>query len=321
MNVEQYKGMDLATSIFGMYLVDNTTEQDNYHVLTADMSVASCLERIKLQMPERYTDVGIAEQNMVGIAAGLAAEGFHPIAICQAVFITMRAFEMDRQFLGYMKNNVVLVGLHAGFFLQFMGNTHYAIEDMAIMRTIPGMTVLSPADAGEAVACMDVALKHDGPVYIRLTGGSMAPTVFEEDCEVVIGMNKVVREGKDITIFATGAMVGNSLKAAEILEEQNGIDAKVVDVCSIKPLDKDSINESKTSKLIASVEEHNVVGGLGSAIADYMAEEGGFAPIIKLGVQDQFGEVGDYQYQLDYHGLTPEKIAVSIYNKLNSFNL
>ena len=154
MNVEDYKGMDLAASIFGMYLVDNKDKHPDVHILTADMSVASCLDRIKLQMPECYTDVGIAEQNMIGVAAGLSAEGFQPIAICQAVFITMRAFEMNRQLLGYMKNNVILVGLHAGFFLQFMGSTHYAIEDIAIMRTIPGMIVLSPADAGEAVACV-----------------------------------------------------------------------------------------------------------------------------------------------------------------------
>lgn len=315
MKVVDYKGMDLATAIFGMYLVDNIDKFSSIHVLTADMSVASCLDRIKLQMPERYTDVGIAEQNMIGVASGLASEGFHPIAICQAVFITMRAFEMNRQLLGYMNNNVVLVGLHAGFFLQFMGTSHYAIEDIAIMRTIPGMTILSPADAGEAVACMQAALNHKGPVYIRLTGGSLAKTVYPQDCDVTIGKNNLVLDGRDITIFATGAMVGQSIEAANLLSTKYGLSVKVVDVVSIKPLDTDSIAVSKNHKLLVSVEEHSIIGGLGSAISEYTASVGGFAPILKLGVQDRFVDVGDYQYQLEQNRITPELIAKDIYNK------
>ena len=318
MDVTLYKGVDPAASIFGMYLVDNENKAGNFHVLTADMSVASCLDRIKLQLPGRYTDVGIAEQNMIGVAAGLASEGFRPIAICQATFITMRAFEMNRQLLGYMHNPVILVGLHAGFFLQFMGNTHYAIEDIAIMRTIPGMVVLSPADAGEAVACMDAALNYKGPVYIRLSGGSLAPTVYPEQCEVKIGSNKVLQEGEDVVILATGAMVGNAVDAATIMAYKYGINAKVVDVVSIKPLDTESIDASKKFKLIVAVEEHSVIGGIGSAISDYVASKTGFPPVLKLGVQDRFGKVGDYQYQLAQNRLTPEFIAEDIYNKLVS---
>ena len=317
MDVSIYKGVDLAASIFGMYLVDNEQQAGNFHVLTADMSVASCLDRIKLQMPERYTDVGIAEQNMVGVAAGMASEGFHPIAICQATFITMRAFEMDRQLLGYMQNPVILVGLHAGFFLQFMGNTHYAIEDIAMMRTIPGMTVLSPADAGEAVACMEAALKHNGPVYIRLTGGSMAQTVYPDNCEVIIGKNKTLIEGDDIAIFATGTMVGKALGAAEILKN-NGVKARVVDVCSIKPLDTELIELAKEAKLLVSVEEHSVIGGLGSAISEYTSSKGGFPAILSLGVKDRFGKVGDYNYQLEQNRLTSELIAEDIINKFKN---
>ena len=318
MKVVDYKGMDLATAIFGMYLVDNIDKFSNIHVLTADMSVASCLDRIKLQMPERYTDVGIAEQNMIGVASGLASEGFHPIAICQAVFITMRAFEMNRQLLGYMRNNVILVGLHAGFFLQFMGTTHYAVEDIAIMRTIPGMTILSPADAGESVACMQAALNHNGSVYIRLTGGSMAKTVYPASCDVKIGKSQIVRAGNEITIFATGTMVGQSIEAADILMNEYGIDAKVIDVYSIKPIDTDVINESKNHKLIVSVEEHSIIGGLGSALSDHISSQGGFPPLLKLGVQDKFGKVGDYQFLLEQNRLTPELLAKDIINKINS---
>lgn len=318
MDVSLYKGVDLAASIFGMYLVDNEQQAGNFHVLTADMSVASCLDRIKLQMPARYTDVGIAEQNMVGVAAGLASEGFHPIAICQATFITMRAFEMDRQLLGYMQNPVILVGLHAGFFLQFMGNTHYAIEDISIMRTIPGMTVLSPADAGEAVACMEAALRHDGPVYIRLTGGSMAQTVYPEECEVVIGKNKTIVEGDDIAIFATGTMVGKAVDAAEILKNERRIHARVIDVTSIKPLDTDSVDKAKKTKLLVSIEEHSIIGGLGAAISEYTASKGGFPPLLTLGVKDRFGKVGDYNYQLEQDRLTTELIVEDIISKINS---
>ena len=317
MDVSIYKGVDLAASIFGMYLVDNEQLVGNFHVLTADMSLASCLDRIKLQMPERYTDVGIAEQNMVGVAAGMASEGFHPIAICQATFITMRAFEMNRQLLGYMQNPVVLVGLHAGFFLQFMGNTHYAIEDIAIMRTIPGMTVLSPADAGEAVACMEAALKHNGPVYIRLTGGSMAHTVYPEECEVIIGKNKTLVEGNDIAIFATGTMVGKALDAAVGLKNK-GFNARVVDVSSIKPLDTGSVDLAKKTRLLVSIEEHSVIGGLGAAISEYTASKGGFPPLLSLGVKDRFGKVGDYNYQLEQNRLISELIAEDIIEKLNS---
>lgn len=310
-NLESYKGMDIATAMFGVYLPDNI-EGTNIHVMTADMSVASCLERIKLQFPEKYTDVGIAEQNMIGIAAGLASEGYLPISVCQAAFISMRAFEMNRQLIGYMHNKVILVGLHAGFFLQFMGNTHYAVEDIAIMRTIPGMIILSPADAGEAVMALRAAIDCKEPVYIRLTGGSAAPTVYSETCPFNIGKNIILKEGADITIFATGAMVGFSLQAADILKNKFDIDAKVIDAHTIKPLDKKSIDSSKSHKLIVTVEEHSIVGGLGSAVAEHISEIGGFPPLLKLGVKDKFSQVGDYNFLLSQHRLTPECIAEDI---------
>lgn len=315
MNVKPYKGVDIATSIFGMYLVDSIAPSDNIHVLTADMAVASCLERIKLQFPDRYTDVGIAEQNMIGVAAGLASEGFHPIAICQACFISMRAFEMNRQLLGYMKSNVVLVGLHAGFFLQFMGYSHYAVEDFAIMKTIPNMVVLSPADSGEAVSCMQTALNHNGPVYIRLTGGSMAEPVYHECCETKIGGSHILKDGDDITIFATGAVLGQAIKAADLLESNHDLRVKVVDMYSLKPLDEIVISDSKNSQLFVTIEEHGVVGGLGSSISDYISCEGGYPALLKLGVRDDFNKVGDYKYLLEENRLTPELLAEDILKK------
>ena len=191
MNVQQYAGSGQAAAIFGMYLPDHIEEYPNVQVLSADMSVAASLDRFIYQSPEKFTELGIAEQNLVGISAGMASEGYTCVAVAQAAFITMRAYEMDRQYLGYMQNKVILVGLNSGFYLQYFGNTHYCIEDLAIMRQIPGMTVLSPADAGEAVMAFEAALNCPGPVYIRLTGGSQAPTVYHETCPFTIGKNNI----------------------------------------------------------------------------------------------------------------------------------
>lgn len=315
---DEYIGVSQSAAMFGMYLAENMREDSKLHVLSADMSLAASLDRFIYQYPTHYTNVGIAEQNLVAIASGLASEGFHPIAIAQASFITMRAFEMDRQYLGYMQNPVILVGLNSGFALQYFGNTHYGMEDIAIMRTIPGMMVISPADAGEAVMALEAAIDYDGPVYIRLTGGAIAPTVYKETCDFKIGKNIVLRDGKNITIFATGALVGYSLQAADILTEKFGLSVKVVDVHTIKPLDIDSIKDSKKCKLIVSVEEHNVIGGLGSAIAEFISGEIEYPPLLKLGVQDTFSSVGSYTYLMNQHRLTSEYLAEDIILKYNS---
>lgn len=317
-NLKKYVGQGQAIAIFGTFLPDNIENYSNVNVLSADMSAAASLSRFIYQNPNKFTEIGIAEQNLVGIAAGMASEGFTPIALAQAAFITMRAFEMDRQYLGYMKNKVVLVGLNSGFYLQYFGNTHYCIEDIAILRSIPNMTIISPADAGEAVMAIDAALCYDGPSYIRLTGGSQAPTVYYEHCDFTIGKNNVVREGPDVCIYATGACVGNSLKAAEILSESYYIEAKVIDVHTLKPLDTGSIDAAKNYPLIVTVEEHSIIGGLGSAISDYTSTQGGFPVILKLGVKDTFSKPGDYNYLMKQHRLTPELIAEDIKKKMQA---
>ena len=314
MKVLDYIGKNQATSIFGMYLRDNIAEDSNIQILTSDMSAAANLEMIQYRFPDKYTDVGIAEQNMLGVCAGLASEGFRPIATAQANFLTMRAFEMDRQFMGYMRKPIILVGINSGFLLQFMGNTHFAIEDVALMRMIPNMTVLSPADGGAAAAAMDAALKYDGPVYIRLTG-MPGNTVYDNECDFTIGKDIILREGDDVTIFASGSMVYFSLKAAELLESDYGINAKVVDVHTLKPIDIDAVKESKKSRLFVTVEEHSIIGGLGSAISDIISAEAGYPSLLKLGVQDKFSTLGDYNYLLKQHRLTPELIETDIATK------
>ena len=313
-NPRVYFRLGQSGSIFGMELMEQVGNYP-FKVLSSDMSVVAGLDRFKKEYPENFYNVGIAEQNLLGVAAGLDSEGFKAIAVAQACFISMRSFEQVRQYLGYMGGKVMCVGINSGFSLTFFGNTHYAIEDMALMRSIPNMIVLSPADAGEAVKLFDAALKVDGPVYLRLSGSLNTPIVYKEDYELKIGQAITLKEGEDITIFATGLMISNALKAAELLLEK-GITAKVVDVHTIKPIDKDTIQKNCGKKLLISVEEHNVVGGLGTAIADVLSEQRNSAPLLKLGVQDHFMPVGDYNYLVEQAGLTPEQIAASIENKL-----
>lgn len=317
-NLKKYAGQGQAVALFGTFLPDNIGNYPNVHVLSADMSAAASLSRYIYQNPDKYTEIGIAEQNLVGISAGMASEGFTPIAIAQAAFITMRAFEMNRQYLGYMKNKVILVGLNSGLYLQYFGNTHYCVEDISILRSIPDMTILSPADAGEAVMALDAALRYDGASYIRLTGGSQLRTVYNEYCDFAIGKDIVVREGSNICIFATGACVGNSIEAANILSVKYGIEAKVVDVHTLKPFDTETVNQSSGYSLIVTVEEHNIIGGLGSALSDYTSTKGGFPNILKLGIHDTFSKPGSYDYLMQLHRLTPELIAQDIFNKLQT---
>ena len=309
-----YFRLGQSGSIFGMELMEQAGNYP-FKVLSSDMSVVAGLDRFKKEYPESFYNVGIAEQNLLGVAAGLDSEGFKTIAVAQSCFISMRSYEQIRQYLGYMGGKVMCVGINSGFSLTFFGNTHYAIEDLALMRSIPNMIVLSPADAGEAVKLFDAALKVNGPVYLRLSGSLNTPIVYKEDYELKIGQAISLKEGKDIAIFATGLMVSNALKAAELLLEK-GITATVVDVHTIKPIDKDTILKNCGKKLLVSVEEHNVVGGLGTAIADVLSEQRNSAPLLKLGVQDRFMPVGDYNYLVKQAGLTPEQIVASIENKL-----
>ncbi|MDD2611912.1 MAG: transketolase C-terminal domain-containing protein [Bacteroidales bacterium] len=313
-DVNAFASLGQSNSIFAVSLMDNIDIYPNIKVVTSDMALAAGLDRFRYLYPDCFYNVGIAEQNLIGVAAGLASEGFKSIAVAQAAFISMRSFEMVRQYLGYMHNNVILVGLNAGFLLKFFGNTHYATEDLSLMRGIPGMIVLSPADAGEAVKAFEAALRTDASVYIRLTGLKEAPIVYKEDFSYEIGKSNVIHEGDDITIFATGSMVHQVVIVGDLLETQ-GIKARIVDVHTIKPMDVDIVNESKHSKLFVSVEEHNLIGGLGSSISEYISEFTDYPPLLRLGVKDTFSIPGDYDYLLKQNRLMPDLIAEDILNK------
>lgn len=294
-------------AIFGMSAPE-MHEQYKLKILSADMSVPAGLDRYKNAYPEDFYNLGIAEQNLLGVSAGLASEGFKVVAEAQAAFITMRCFEQVRQYMGYMEFPIVIVGINAGFALTYFGNTHYAIEDISLMRSIPNMTVLSPADADEAVKCFEAALASNKPCYIRLTGGLMNPIVYKDDFEYQIGVEtKMVDFGSDVTIFATGSMVYNSMKAAESLAEE-GVMCRVVDIHTLKPFDNKTIDKYLGCRLVVTAEEHSVIGGLGSIVSEHV--DG--VKVVNIGVQDRFSKPGDYEYLLDQNGLSAEKIAERI---------
>jgi transketolase len=317
LNARIYSKLGQSGAAFGIGLIEAQKENPHVFVLSSDMSKPAGLDRFKSMYPEMFNNVGIAEQNLIGIAAGMASEGKKVIVTAQACFISMRSFEQVRQYMGYMHSNIIAVGISSGFALNFFGNTHYAIEDMALMRSIPGMTILSPSDAGQAAKALIAALTIDGPVYIRHTGTLNCPIVYNDEYTFEVGKSIQVKDGKDITIFATGSMVNNSLKAAKLIEDL-GLSVKVIDMHTIKPLDKETIKKCSSSVLFVSVEEHNIIGGLGTAISEYLSCEHNFPPLLRLGVMDKFSHPGDYLYLLEQNRLMPPEIAEDILKMYNS---
>lgn len=300
-------------SAFGLTLMELMKERSDLMVLSSDMSTPAGLDKYKAAYPDHFMNMGIAEQNMIGTAAGLAEEGYRPICVAQACFITMRSFEQIRQYCGYMGIPMVLIGIGSGLSLQYMGNTHYALEDLALMRTIPGMQVIAPCDSYEAVIAFEYAVKSNHPVYIRFFGGTAIPVVYNEKRDFECGKAIKLRDGVDVQIIAMGSMVGNALKVSEELAAE-GIDASVVDMYTIKPLDIDAIEYDK--KLIITIEEHNIIGGLGSAVADTLNQHITHPKLLKLGINDHFMSVGSYKYLLQQCGLDIESIKNKINNKL-----
>lgn len=303
---------------FGVALLEIAKGNEKVMAVTADLAITAGLDRFKKDYPNRLINTGIAEQNMIGVAAAFANEGFIPFAISFANFSVLRACEATRHFLGYMQRNVKLVGLSSGFAMGMFGNTHYGIEDIAIIRAIPGITILSPADSTEVVKATEAASNFNGPVYLRLTGVMNNPIVYKEDYNFKIGKAITLTEEGDITVFATGSMVYNSLEAAKILKDKQ-INVCVINIHTIKPLDKECIDvKNKQSKLLVSVEEHSKIGGLGGAIAEHLCSYTNHAPLLRLGISDQFRPAGDYKYLLEQNELLPEQIAAAIEKNISS---
>ena len=292
---------------YGEALLELAQDHDDFVVLDADLAAATQTGKFKAVHPERFFDVGIAESNLMGVAAGIAAAGHKAFASTFAMFAAGRAFEQVRNSIGYPHLNVKIGATHAGISVGEDGATHQCNEDLALMRTIPGMTVIAPCDDVEAKAAVRAAYELDGPVYMRV-GRLAVPVVNDaEDFEFEIGKGIVMREGTDVTIVACGLMVQSALEAAERLAT-DGISAEVIDMHTIKPIDADLIVESaKKTGRVVTCEEHSVIGGLGSAVCDVLAERLP-VPVRKLGVNDVFGESGPavdllHRYGLDADGV------------------
>ena len=296
---------------YGNALVELGKEHDNLVVLDADLAAATKTGVFKKAFPERHIDCGIAEANMVGIGAGLAAAGMVPFVSSFAMFAAGRAFEQVRNSVGYPHLNVKIGATHAGISVGEDGATHQCNEDIALMRTIPGMVVISPADDVEAKAAVRAAYEHEGPVYLRF-GRLAAPVIFDEaDYKFEIGKGQVVTEGTDVTIIATGLMVGNSMEAAKMLAEK-GISAKVINMATIKPLDEELVlAAAKETGKVVTVEEHSVIGGLGSAVCDVLSEKCP-TPVLKVGVNDVCGHSGPALDLIAEFGLDAKGIAAKV---------
>ena len=294
--------------------------RDDILVLDADLAKATKTITFKKEFPEKFIDCGIAEGNMMGVAAGLATTGYTVFASSFAMFAAGRAFEQVRNSIAYPNLNVKIGATHAGISVGEDGASHQCCEDIALMRSIPNMVIINPADDVEAMAAVHAAVDHEGPVYMRF-GRLAVPRVNSEDYKFELGKGVLLKDGKDVTIVATGLMVNEALIAAETLAAE-GIDARVINIHTIKPIDKDIlVAAAKETGAIITAEEHSIIGGLGSAVSEALAEEYP-VPVVKLGVNDTFGKSGPALELLKIFGLDAENIvskakkAIELKNKL-----
>ncbi len=292
---------------YGKALVELAESGRDFYVFDADLAAATKTGVLKKAYPERFIDCGIAEQNMISVAAGMAAAGKLVFASSFAMFAAGRAFEQVRNSVGYPHLNVKICASHAGISVGEDGATHQCNEDLALMRTIPGMVVINPADAVEARLAVFAAADYEGPVYIRL-GRLAVPQIFDNDYQFEIGKSTELCKGTDVTLIATGLMVGEALKAHELLSSE-GISARVINMATVKPIDREAVvRAARETGAIVTAEEHSVIGGLGSAVAEVVCEECP-VPVLKVGVEDEFGKSGAAVTLLEMYGLSPESIA------------
>lgn len=305
---------------FGDILKQVAAEHDDIVVIVADVASSAELEDFSKEYPGRFYNVGIAEQNMLAVAAGLAKEGCNVFVVSFAPFVALRAFEVMRTVVGYMHLNVKIVALASGFSLGTQGVSHYCMEDLALLRTIPGMMVLSPADCVEMAKCIEYLATYDGPSYLRLTGIDGSPAVHQEGYEFSIGSNNVLRDGSDVAIISTGSIVSECMRASRALK-RDGVECAVINIHTIKPFVYDNIDKAcRSVKLIVTVEEGTIMGGLGGCIAEHLSEMTDHAPLLRIGIDDMFPEAGDYAYVQKECGLTAPLIRDKILKKYNELH-
>ncbi len=292
---------------FGKALVELGHTRNDFIVMDADLAAATKTGMFKKEFPDRFYDCGIAEQNMMGIAAGIAATGKRVIVSSFAMFAAGRAFEQVRNSIGYPHLPVIIGATHAGISVGEDGATHQCCEDIALMRTIPGMTIINPADETESKKAVFAAMELDGPVYIRF-GRLAVPVIFDDDYNFEVGKGVELREGSDVTIIATGLMVNEALQAYELLKAE-GISARIINMATIKPLDNEIVlKAARETGAVVTAEEHSVIGGLGGAVCELLSGECP-VPVVRLGVYDTFGHSGPAADLLDEFGLRAANIV------------
>lgn len=306
-----------ARGTLGQAVYDYACDGNEVFAVSADLMHASGFDRLLRDYPEYCVDVGIAEQNLIGVAAGLAKTGVPVVATTWAMFASARVADQVRNFMGYMQANVKLIGMDSGFIQSRFSYSHANPPDIAIMRAIPGITILSPCDGVETYKAVVAALEHKGPVYIRLTGGSTLPIVYKNpEFTYQIGKAIELKPGSRVVIVATGNIVKNALGAAAILEEK-GLSVGVLDMHTIEPIDKEALARLEKAELLVTVEEHLLHGGLGSAVAEYYADKRQRPRQIMLGVANGYPAPGDCNYAESCAGLTAEQIAERIMEEQN----
>lgn len=299
---------------YGKALLALGAENSNVVVLDADLSKSTKTADFAKKYPERFFNMGIAESNLLGTAAGLATTGKIPFASTFAIFAVGRAFEQIRNSIAYPKLNVKIAATHSGISVGEDGGSHQAVEDVGIMRAVPNMTVLVPADGEETRQVILAAAEYKGPVYIRM-GRLALPVLFGEDYHFEIGKANVLKDGTDVALMANGMMVSMALEAADQLAAE-GISVSVVNVASVKPLDEETIvRVAKQTKAVVTAEEHNIIGGLGSAVAEVLSERQP-TPMVRVGLKDRFGESGRPQELLEKFGLTRENLVKAVHEVL-----
>lgn len=297
---------------FGTALLAVAEDNDKVVGLTADLAITAGLERFRLQKPDRLLNLGIAEQNLVGVAAGMADDGWQPFAVTFANFAAMRSCEFVRHHLGYMRQPVTVVGIGAGFAMGQFGTTHYSLEDVSVLRAIPNLTIISPGDCTEVWEAVEALGASPQPAYLRLSGAPSMRPVDQGDTAFEIGRARMLREGEDLTLVATGSMLGVAVATADRLADL-GLAVGVVNMHTIKPLDEAAIHQLvDTTAAVVTVEEHSVIGGLGAAVAEVLSAHRGAPPLLRLGVDDRFPGVGSYEWVLEQCDLTDDGVTASV---------
>lgn len=308
-NIRTWARLGQRGAFFAIAMPKIAKEKENVKLLTADLALLSGMDRFRAAYPEKFLNLGIAEQNMIGVAAGLAMEGDCVFATTYASFIAVRSLEHVRQHLSHMQCNVKIIGTAAGTVAAKSGISHWATEDIAFTRALPNLTVLSAADSLEAIKMAEYAVSVDKPMYIRLSGGLNSPIVYKEDYEFRPGELVKLKHGTDVAIIATGLMVAESQQAAQQLEEA-GISCSVYNMHTIKPIDTEGLKKIfDTHRMVVTVEEHNVIGGMGSAVAEYKSGFSNMPRQVFIGLQDCFTQAGSQRYVWEQAGLTQEKIV------------